>query len=180
MTLVSDHITKCKGCDETIDQDGDGGRYSEKAGAEFCWGCFENDIEHASTITYLVNGDEPRKVLVATNWVVDGEYYEEIPTKESDKIHREWKSSDAWRGHYTTELDDWTEVNEGLFLWGQPTDIVTLGGQLQDMHKDGVLPCEVALLADPTSNLFAAGCSIWVRNGDVDAWNAEFKEEVKA
>lgn len=177
MTLVSDHVTKCKGCEETIDHDGDGGRYSEKAGAEYCWSCFESDVEHSSTITYLVNGDSPRTVKVATHWVLDGEYYEEIPAKESDKIHREWKASSAWRGHYNTTLDGWTEVREGVYLWGESTSIVELGTKLQDLHEAELLPCEVALIADPTSNLFAAGCSVWVRDEDLDAWNEQFSEE---
>jgi hypothetical protein len=179
METVTSPITKCVGCESDIDNEGDGGRWSEIKGGEFCWNCFQSDIEHASTITYLVNGEKQRRVVVAANWIVDGEYYEDLTAKETEGINHYYTRTDGWRGYWTTTLgDDWVEVAEGMFLWGEDTDIVTMGGTLQELHKEGVLPCEVALVADLTSNVFAAGCSIFVRKADLDVWNSQ-KEEIK-
>ena len=66
---VDSPLTKCAGCDSVIDNDGDGGRWSEISGAEFCWGCFESDMEHASTITYFRNGEKPAAVKISSNRV---------------------------------------------------------------------------------------------------------------
>lgn len=177
MTDVADHVTKCKGCEEKIDRDGDGGRYSEIDQAEYCWGCFESDMEHASTITYLTNGEDAVTVKVGKAWIVDGEYYEDLPAKEREQIKHWYTRTDGWRGHWNTTLgDDWVEVQDGLYLWGEKTNIVTLGGELQDMHKDGSLPFKVALVADLTSNVFAAGCSIYVLKAQIDTWHAWYEQ----
>lgn len=174
---VDSPLTKCAGCDSVIDNDGDGGRWSESSGAEFCWSCFESDMEHASTITYLVNGDKPRSVKVSSNFIVDGEYYEDLTLAERDGITRNWIRTDGWRGHAVTTLgSEWFEAADGLYLWGEQTQIVSLAKELQDMHEEGTLPFEVALVADLTSNLFAAGCSIWLRKSDEEAWHAFYEQ----
>ncbi|CAB4150313.1 hypothetical protein UFOVP570_22 [uncultured Caudovirales phage] len=174
---VDSPLTKCAGCDSVIDNDGDGGRWSEISGAEFCWGCFESDMEHASTITYFRNGEKPAAVKISSNWIVDGEYYEDLKSEDTAGINREWVRTDGWRGHAVTTLgDEWFEAADGLFLWGEQTEIVNLGGELQEMHKEGVLPFEVALVADLTSNVFAAGCSIWLRKSDEELWHAFYQE----
>lgn len=179
MDTATSPITRCDGCESEINNDGDGGRWSEQREAEFCWGCFESDMEHASTITYLVNGKAPRTVKVGANWIVDGEYYEDLTESEADGIKHWYTRTDGWRGHWNTSLGDgWVEAADGLFLWGETTDIVSLGGELQNLHKEQALPCEVALVADLTSNVFAAGCSIWVRKADLATWN-EWKGETK-
>jgi len=174
---VDSPITKCVGCESDIDNEGDGGRWSDKSNGEFCWGCFESDIEHASTITYLRNGEKPVSVKVSENWIVDGEYYEDLNKSESEGITRNWIRTDAWRGHAVTTLGyEWFEAADGLFLWGEQTEIVSLGGELQEMHKESILPFEVALVADPTSNVFAAGCSVWVRKSDKEIWHAFYEQ----
>lgn len=174
---VDSPITKCVGCESDIDNDGDGGRWSDIANGEFCWGCFESDIEHASTITYFRNGEKPASVKVSANWILDGEYYEDLKKEEIAGITRKWIQTDGWRGHAVTTLgDEWFEAADGLFLWGEQTEIVTLGGELQEMHKDETLPFEVALVADPTSNVFAAGCSVWVRKSDEEVWYAFYEQ----
>ena len=177
MVLADSPIAKCAGCDSLIETEGDGGRWSDLKSAEFCWGCFESDIEHASTITYLVNGEKVRSVKVASNWIVDGEYYEDLSPAEYAGITHSYTRTDAWRGHWNTTLgEEWFVAADGLFLWGEQTEIVTLGGELQEMHKDGTLPFEVALVADPTSNVFAAGCSVWVRKSDEEVWYAFYEQ----
>ena len=176
METVDSPITKCVGCESDIDNEGDGGRWSEIKGGEFCWGCFESDMEHASTITYLVNGEKPKTVKVGANWIVDGEYYEDLTAKDADGINHYYTRTDGWRGHWTTTLgDDWFEVADGLYLWGESTQIVNLGAELQDMHKEESLPFEVALVADLTSNVFSAGCSVWVRKSDQENWKAFYE-----
>lgn len=164
----------CPGCESEIDRESGEYRASESDGKDYCYGCFESDMEHASTVTYLRNGEDVKTVKVGKRWIVDGEYYEDLPRGDAERYNHWWVSSDAWRGHWNTTIDGWTEVKDGLFLWGEPTSIVELGGKLQDMHKGEELPCEVALVADLTSNVFAAGCSIFVRNADVAAWEEAF------
>jgi hypothetical protein len=171
---MTEEIRNCDNCQQQIDDNGDGGRWSDLTGKEYCWACFESDMEHASTLTYLENGEDAETTKVGSLWIVEGEYYEDVPAEFAATINRSWRASDAWRGHWTTTLSGWVEVAEGLALWGEKTDIVELGARLQEDHIEQVLPCPVMLVADLTSNVFAAGASVFVRESDVDAFRSHY------
>ena len=80
-------------------------------------------------------------------------------------IDRQWVSSDAWRGHYNTTIDGWTEVLNGWTTGGWDDPIaqrkVTFNEWAEQVLKgEIVLPVAVAIIADPTSNVFSMGIGV--------------------
>jgi hypothetical protein len=154
---------KCVGCESTFDTDsGDGGRWSELRGAEYCWGCFESDIESASVVTVYKPGKEEDRYLIGSNWIVDGEYYEELPREQWARFNRTYTRTDAWRGYFVTTLEGWHEVAEGVNLWGEGSKIDGIAEKIKYAWEAELLPFDVAFAVDRTSNLFASGVSIFV------------------
>ena len=173
---MTEQETKCIGCDSLIDQDGDGGRWSELKGAEYCWGCFESDIESASTVSYYPVGDAEHRVLVGSNWVVDGEYYEELKNEDAGKYRRTFHRTDAWRGYYVTEVDGYSEVADAVNFWGEGSKIDALAQAMKTAWEGGTLPFQFAFVVDRTSNVFTAGVSVVVKDSELPLFHEWAKE----
>ena len=164
---MSEQENLCGGCEEQIHEDGDGSRWSESTGMEFCWGCFESDINSASTVSHFPVGSSEHKVLVATNWVVDGEYYEDLKQKDAIKYRRTYHRTDGWRGYWVTEVDGYSEVADAVNLWGEGSKIDSLAERLKSGYEEGSLPFEFAFVVDLTSNVFTSGVSVVVKDADL-------------
>lgn len=138
-------------------------QYSNILEVQICEGCWQSDTEHASKITKFSPDGSVESVILG-DLVAIGEYGDPV---DASSWKREWRASSAWRGHYDTVfVSGWTEVEEDLLLWGERTEGQDLGEKVQTACQEGTLPCEVSVIADPTSNLFAQGISFWVRDAD--------------
>jgi hypothetical protein len=148
-------------CGEAIESDY--AEYSNILEAQICSACWQSDTEHASAITKFSPDGSVERIILG-DLVAIGEYGDPV---DASSWKREWRASSAWRGHYDTVfVSGWTEVEEDLLLWGERTEGQDLGVKIQAACEDGTLPCEVSVIADPTSNLFAQGISFWVRDAD--------------
>jgi hypothetical protein len=149
-------------CGEAIESDY--AEYSNILEAQICSACWQSDTEHASAITKFSPDGSVERIILG-DLVAIGEYGDPV---DASSWKREWRASSAWRGHYDTVfVSGWTEVEEDLLLWGERTEGQDLGVKIQTACEEGTLPCEVSVIADPTSNLFAQGISFWVRDADV-------------
>jgi hypothetical protein len=149
-------------CGEEIEENY--GEYSNILEDQICSACWQSDTEHASAITLFTPIGEVSRIILGDLVALDSEYGEPV---DASTWKREWRASSAWRGHYDTVfVKGWTEVEEDLLLWGERTEGQDLGVKIQAACEDGTLPCEVTVIADPTSNLFAQGISFWVRDED--------------
>jgi hypothetical protein len=148
-------------CGEAIESDY--AEYSNILEAQICSACWQSDTEHASAITKFSPDGSVERIILG-DLVAIGEYGDPV---DASSWKREWRASSAWRGHYDTVfVSGWTEAEEDLLLWGERTEGQDLGVKIQAACEDGTLPCEVSVIADPTSNLFAQGISFWVRDAD--------------
>jgi hypothetical protein len=148
-------------CGEAIESDY--AEYSNILEAQICSACWQSDTEHASAITKFSPDGSVERIILG-DLVAIGEYGDPV---DASSWRREWRASSAWRGHYDTVFKSgWTEVEEDLLLWGERTEGQDLGVKIQSACEEGTLPCEVTVIADPTSNLFAQGISFWVRDAD--------------
>jgi hypothetical protein len=148
-------------CGEAIESDY--AEYSNILEAQICSACWQSDTEHASAVTKFSPDGSVERIILG-DLVAIGEYGDPV---DASSWRREWRASSAWRGHYDTVfVSGWTEVEEDLLLWGERTEGQDLGVKIQAACEDGTLPCEVTVIADPTSNLFAQGISFWVRDAD--------------
>lgn len=148
-------------CGEAIESDY--AEYSNILDTQICSACWQSDTEHASAITKFSPDGSVERIILG-DLVAIGEYGDPV---DASSWKREWRASSAWRGHYDTVfVSGWTEVEEDLLLWGERTEGQDLGVKIQSACEEGTLPCEVSVIADPTSNLFAQGISFWVRDAD--------------
>ena len=162
--MSDSELVKCGAprCGEEMDDNY--ANYSNILEAQICEGCYQSDTEHASAITKFSPDGSVERVILG-DLVAIGEYGDPV---DASSWKREWRASSAWRGHYDTVfVSGWTEVEEDLLLWGERTEGQDLGVKIQTACEEGTLPCEVSVIADPTSNLFAQGISFWVRDADV-------------
>jgi hypothetical protein len=80
-------------------------------------------------------------------------------------VNREYVHSSAWRGYFNTTIEGWTQVMDGWTTggWGDP-----IAERKQTFNEwaeslmtgDLVPPVPVAIVADPTSNVFSMGISV--------------------
>jgi hypothetical protein len=168
-----DAYVKCVGCEEYIEVDVDDYTYTSD-GEVLCYGCEESEGQYASTV--LVRDPEGLvKVLVTDHHVRDAEYFEDFT---DIKITRGWKSSGGYRGYYETSLEGFTEITSG-WTTGMPDDTVTRkmdfndwAERLMDTEFESPFPFRVAVVCDPTSNVFSTAIGVWVEDDRAE----EFKD----
>ena len=165
-------------CDNWLNDDTDM-MWSDDTGA-YCLGCFEHDMEYASTLVRVWYGDEPitQRVTIGDIFIV-GQYDMEEPEWMSDLHDGAWKGrvyvrTDAWRGHYDTEksLDKCTVLTTGWTTgWADDTTSrkVDFNRFIEDcMTGDLVAPCAFYVLTEPTSNLFSTSVVVLVQTADLE------------
>lgn len=164
---------KCCACDVEIDADNGDYGWSSTKEDYLCIGCRENDEESASTVIVVTGSNEPNINGQVKKYFI-GQHVR--MTEDGDdmwgtgwEIKREWVSSDAWRGHYDTTIEGWSPVMEGWTTGGWDDET----GQRKQLFNDWaqsvctqeiILPMSVAIITDPTSNVFSAGISVLTPN----------------
>jgi len=156
-------MVKCCACQADIDEEkGDWG-WSATKEEYICESCRDIDESSLSTIMLVSPGQKTIKYYVGehTRMSEDGDDM----TLSFLDVDRVWVSSDAHRGHYNTTIAGWEEVLVGWTTgaWGDGTsnrkqsfndwanDVCT--GEIQSLVP-------LAIVADPTSNLFSMGISV--------------------
>lgn len=182
--METESQTVCIECEtEPVDLDGNDDSYwSEIKEARVCQGCHESAYQYASTLHY-VKGGEASKVTI-TDLNITGEYGDPLgwsvpalydKSTNKDKVKREWKTTDAWRGFYNTTIDGWTAVLTGWTTggWddftGRRKAIFNNWGE-ELVNAEIIAPCAVAIVADPTSNLFSTAITVFVEDDNVETF----------
>lgn len=181
---MSTTIIQCTNCSDDIDTDNDVFYGSEHNGNVYCQGCHNEDLINASTVLltgpdYEHTTDGPVRIFVG-DWFIEDGYGDprtELP------INRTYVRTDGWRGYHETRIDGWTEVLGGWTTggWGDPTSDrkQPFNVWAQDLF-DGttVPPVNVAVITDPTSNVFSTGIGVWVADEDVDVFKGWINGEL--
>lgn len=159
---------KCPECETEINPDVDDCRWSPIAEEYFCWGCYESDVQYASTVV-IVEDNNVRKYMVADNFIED-EYGDE---PRGIEFTRTYHSTDGWRGYHATSIDGWTDVLDGWTTgaWGDAVGNrkANFNSWAEDIIGLNVYPpCPVAIVSDPTSNVFSIAITVLVPENSVD------------
>lgn len=176
---------KCAHCEDPIDSENDEFYGSEHDGNTYCPTCYRQDLEYAST-AILVGPDYPDPVRVFIgDWFIEADYGD--PWNGPITFDRAYKSTGGWRGYYETRIDGWTEILSGWTTggWGDSTSL-----RKQDFNEwaeslitqEQTSPVNVAIITDPTSNVFSTAVGVWVADKDVETltqWLGETADELE-
>ena len=161
--MSEDTENKCCECDAFVDSEGDYG-WSNVKGDYLCLGCRESDESSVSTVQVVEDG-VTKKYYIGDH-VRMTEFGDDLYNTNLI-IDRTWVSSSEWRGHYETTIAGWTDVMNGWTTggWGggDPTaDRKAVFNIWADtiLAGDVRAPVPVAVVADPTSNVFSMGISV--------------------
>ena len=170
----------CAECREPIDPEGgDDSRYASVKEDYICWSCWESDSQSASTINLIE--DKVVKIYVG-DLDIFNEFGDPVDSNKLN-IKREWISSDGWRGHYDTTIEGWDNVLTGWTTanWGGDP----IGERKANFNEwaDALLtgeiysPCPVAIVADPTSNVFSTGIAVLVKKKDIKSFRSWLSDD---
>jgi hypothetical protein len=170
---------KCIECSETVDYDGgDDSRWSSVKGGTVCWSCYESGQQYAS-VAHILSEGEILKVYVGDLDIHD-EYGD--PVDERLGIKREYVSTDGWRGYYNTTIEGWVNVLDGWTTgsWGDP--IADRKANFNEwaealLTQEIYAPCSVAIVTDPTSNVFSTAITVLVKKDDVESFRAWLSDD---
>jgi len=174
---LEEHL--CVECKEPVDPEGnDDSRWSSVKEDYVCYSCYESDTQSCSTI-HLIEGD-----LVVKIYVGDLDIFNEYgdPVDGSLRIRREWVSSDTWRGYHNTIIAGWVDVLSGWTTggWGDPVaDRKANFNEWAEalLTQEIYPPCSVAIVTDPTSNLFSTAITVLVKERDVKSFREWLSDE---
>jgi hypothetical protein len=159
--MSEDTENKCCECNEFVDSEGDYG-WSNVKEDYLCLGCREIDESSVSTVQVVEDG-VTKKYYIGDH-VRMTEFGDDLYNTDLT-IDRTWVSSSEWRGHYETTIEGWTDVMNGWTTGGWDDPIARRKATF-NQWADSVLtgevipPVAVAIVADPTSNVFSMGISV--------------------
>ena len=161
LLMSEETVNKCCECEEIVDTEGDFG-WSTVKEDYLCWGCYESDQNHASTVQLVTDG-AVRKYYIGDHIRMD-EFGDDM-YNTNVTINREYIHTDAWRGHYETTIEGWTDIMNGWTTggWGDPiADRKAIFNQWVERLLTGEIEYDmpIAIVSDPTSNVFSMGISV--------------------
>jgi hypothetical protein len=183
MSEVNEQNQPCISCETIINVDeGDYCTYFTNGKViNLCYGCDEDQLNSASNV-YLVEDGEVKHFYVTDYFSCDALYREQV----EDLFERSWVSNYG-RGHYDTTIQGFQEIKD-LTGWttawvdetvSRKTTFNDWAGEV--ISGDIVPPVTLAIVLDPTSNVFSTGVSVWVKDGDIDEfakWILAEREEL--
>ena len=173
--------TKCCECNDLVDTEVEY-YWSEVKGDYLCLSCYEGDSSHCSTVQIIGSesidkfyiGDHIRMTEYGDpiDWVTDGNL----------KFDRKWVSSGGYRGHNETTIEGWDTVVEGWTTGGWDDPIARSKQVFNQwaealLSEDLVPPTLVAIVSDPTSNVFSMGISVLVPSESKEAFITWLNEQ---
>lgn len=178
---TNDEVAKCCECNDDVNIEVDYG-WSHVEDAYLCPSCRESDETHSSTVQIVEDGSVTKYHI--GDHIRMNEYGDDLYDTNLT-IDRTWKSSSAWRGHYETTIQGWTEVLVGWTTGGWDDEIArrkqTFNNWVEGL-LDGSLACPVpvAVVSDPTSNVFSMGISVLTpQPNEFNDWLGIEAEELK-
>ena len=155
-------IAVCEDCGDVMTTDGSQGyTVRESDGAHFCESCVSNSYSYASTV-WLYAPREGASQVTVTDIETINQWGDPVRG-----IERHYVSTDAWRGYHETRLEGYTEITSGWTTgnWGDG-----ISDRKQSFNKwanrviEGIEECpfRIALVFDPTSNVFSTAVGVWV------------------
>jgi len=155
-------MTNCCGCQETINIETDEHSWSSIKQDYLCTGCRDTDESSLSTVMMITDGST-KKYYIGDHTRMT-EYGNEIWDTEL-LINRQWVKTDPHRGHYDTTVDGWSSVMEGWTTGGWDDPIAQKKQKFNQWAEDIctgeiIAPVPVAIVSDPTSNVFSMGISV--------------------
>jgi len=172
-------LVTCKDCEVEFDLDTDHLHWANLAEAWLCESCYENDTQYASTVFLFgpssfgsTHGDGPFRCYVTED--VSMTMWGDEPNLD---FKRTYHPTDGWRGYHVTKIDGWVEVGlDGWTTggWGDPTAErkQPFNNWIEEMtEEDGIVPpVDVAVALDPTSNVFSTAVTVYVEDGNREAF----------
>ncbi len=177
---MSDQKCAVTDCETTLNPDDDYCQWSDVLEDYLCEGCYESDLQSASTLYLIGSPKGPRKLYIGDHVRID-EYGDPLYGETDVVESREWRSSSAWRGYYHTTLKGHVEVLDG-WTTGDWDDAVgrrkRTFNEWVEQAVEGEIdsPVPFALLFEPTSNVFSTGVSVLVKEEDYDAFVRHLNE----
>ena len=181
--------TTCIECNESVDPEGqDDSRWSPIKEGRVCWGCYESASQYSSTIFFVspvfdcsVRG-YINEIEIITEY---GDEFDWAVPSLRDKVKREWKSTDGWRGYYNTTVDGWVDVLDGWTTGGYDDPIARRKATFNDWAEQlctGHItpPCEVVVVTDPTSNVFSTAVTVFVEACNVETFREWLTDDYEA
>lgn len=154
-------FTQCNNCESKHDTEEM--RWSTVLEDYICNDCWDSDFGSGATnIVFIYPSGDVKKYIVGDLNIID-EYGDDADLP----IKRAWVSTDGWRGYYNTTIDGWTSALTGWTTGGWDDAVARrkrLFNQFAEELIEGsvVPPCQVALITDPTSNVFSTAITIQV------------------
>jgi hypothetical protein len=170
----------CIGCEETVtegDRYYEDSRWSDVQDDLICYGCYESDTEHASTLV-TVHQDGFNRVLLGDHVIIDLGYGDSglpdylRPLLPDGWSGTTWVSTDGWRGYGNSisQFKNITKLADGWTTgWVDHTVsrkhlINDLLGELESQEL--VPPAPIHVLLEQTSNIFSTAIDIFVAESD--------------
>lgn len=170
---------KCIECSEPVDYDGgDDSRWSSVKQGVVCWNCYESGQQYASVV-HIIDEGEVLKVYVGDLDIHD-EYGD--PVDERLGIKREYISTDDHRGYENTTIEGWVNVLDGWTTGGWDDPIARRKADFNNWAESLISqeiypPCAVAIVTDPTSNVFSTAVTVLVKKKDVEEFRAWLSDD---
>lgn len=164
---------KCAECDGDIYPDFDDVQWSNVKEDWICYGCYETDQSYASKVILFddhpLERYEDRYIIYVGDLTVMDSWGDE-PDLE---VRRTYHSTDGWRGYHETKITGWSSVMDGWTTgdWGDYTGNRKRGfNEWVEALQEGEIipPCRVAVICDPTSNVFSTAITVAVPDEDRD------------
>lgn len=159
---TNDEVATCCECDEKVNiVSGDYG-WSHVQSEYLCTSCRESD-ETSASVVHIMDEGVTYKFYIGDHIRMD-EYGDDMYNTDLT-VDRTWKSDGGYRGHYETTIQGWTEVLVGWTTGGWSDEIArrkqTFNDWVESLLSGNLLcPVPVAVISDPTSNVFSMGISV--------------------
>lgn len=172
--------SNCCECQESIDtENGDYG-WSLTRENYLCIPCRDNDESSASRIMVVQFGDTKTYLIGEHSRTTEhGDDLFEVDWS----IKREWVRSDPHRGYWNTLIDGWTSIMEGWTTGGWDDPVAQRKQRFNEWAElissgETLCPIPLAIVSDPTSNLFSMGISVLTpKPNELIKWlGSDFKE----
>jgi hypothetical protein len=162
---MSEEQNKCCECGKAVDTEQEY-YWSHTKEDYLCLGCYESDSNHVTTVQIVEDG-EVTQYLIGDH-IRMTEYGDDLYGTNLT-FDRKWVSSDGWRGHYETTIQGWEEVLTGWTTGGWDDPIARKKVTFNEwanavLTGEIVPPVPVAVVADPTSNVFSMGIGVLTPN----------------
>jgi hypothetical protein len=171
-------FTNCKQCQAEFDTDSEG-QFSSVLDACVCDSCYQNDLEAPSTVFYVKAGE------VTKNYIGDIVHINEYGDDIDLEVTRQYVSTDAWRGYYTTTITGWSTVSEG-WTTGEWDDVQSQRKEYFNDWCSSVVECPpeleypFAIIFDATSNVFSTAVTVQVPTEHLTAFTNWLGDELKS